>query len=702
MTSGFTDLTGLSDHECGAALLAGDPYLGYDFGDEHPLTARRLTVGVDLLRTAGLLTDSDCFVPPAATPAELQLVHAAAYVEAVERLSQWAPLMEQPLETEARRYGLGQGDNPIFPGAHDAAALIAGGSLHAVRAIMAGVYWCLTSNTAGSGASQSSRGAVDTQGQRVLPLPAHVPLVHVFHPMGGLHHALPGRASGFCIYNDPAVAIAAVVQEHEARVLYVDLDVHHGDGVQLAFEDDPRVLTVSFHESGQFLFPGTGDVLDLGTGAGRGYSVNLPVQPGTTDASWMACLEALLPALADRFHPDLIVSQHGCDTHAWDPLADIALTTATLEAQAQLLHRLAHEHCGGRWLALGGGGYDVYRVVPRAWALLWAVMAGRPVPLETPPAWRARWQPECRQPLPILMRDVSRGTIPETGGGAADPTAASTVGPTAASTIGPTSGPNRDTDGALPAAVRAAAANERTLQRVRRLVLPVPYRHAYPLPALRAQAVGAAVPGIVRLTGAMPETRTGRLETARGAVLLRNLCPPSLLARLHADAGLVAFTGEPGREHALLLRAAAHPDTCMAVAHTPEGAIVSEVTICAPEGRWAAVDGLLELALETSRDWRRLGLASALLDVTLGASWVEQVILLAEGYYWHWDIAGSGLDAFGYRRALAALLGSFGFHEEATDEPDIASSPANILLARVGSHVSEATGAAFRQRLFRG
>ena len=219
---------------------------------------------------------------------------------------------------------------------------------------------------------------------------------------------------------------------------------------------------------------------------------------------------------------------------------------------------------------------------------------------------------------------------------------------------------------------------------------------------LRADAPSAAVPGILRLTGAMPATRTATLATPGGPLLLRDWCPPSLVRRLRPDPGLAAFTRDPARELELLARAAAHPDTCLVLAHTPDGRIVGQVTVCAPEGRWAGLERVLELALETSRDWRRMGVAGGLLRFALEAPWVEDVILLAEGYSWHWDTEGAGLDAFGYRTVLVALLGRVGFAVERTDEPDIASSPANVLLARVGRRVPEADVAAFRARLLSG
>ena len=179
-------------------------------------------------------------------------------------------------------------------------------------------------------------------------------------------------------------------------------------------------------------------------------------------------------------------------------------------------------------------------------------------------------------------------------------------------------------------------------------------------------------------------------------------CPPSLVRRLRPDPGLTAFTRDPARELDLLARAAAHPDTCLVLAHAPDGRIAGQVTVCAPEGRWAALDRVLELALETSRNWRRMGVAGGLLRFALDASWVAHVIWLAEGYHWHWDTEGAALDALGYRRVLRALLEREGFVEERTDEPDIAASPANILLARVGRRVPAPDAVAFRARLVAG
>jgi acetoin utilization protein AcuC len=250
------------------------------------------------------------------------------------------------------------GDDPPFYGMHEAAAAVAGGSFAAMERILAG--------------DES----------------------HVFHPGGGLHHAMPGRASGFCIYNDVALAVSRA-RDAGHRVLYVDLDVHHGDGVEAIFWNDPNVLTLSLHETGLSLFPGTGFVDDRGGPEAHGTAVNVPLEPGTADASWLAALEMLLAPLAAAFRPTVLVSQHGCDSHALDPLAHLHLSTAAISSAARRLDALAHEHASGRWLATGGGGYDVYRVVPRAWGLVWLAQAHRDVPAGTPPAWRSRWEADA-------------------------------------------------------------------------------------------------------------------------------------------------------------------------------------------------------------------------------------------------------------------------------------------------------------------
>ena len=354
-------------------LVFGPRSLDYDFGPSHPLTPRRFGPGIDLLRALGA---EPGLAPEPATDDELRACHEKRYIDAVRHFSAAAD-QGGWLESEV---GIGfGGDDPPFPEMHEAAAAVAGGSLRAMEAIL--------------------RGDVE----------------HAFHPGGGLHHAMPARASGFCIYNDPALAIA-VARAAGLRVLYVDLDVHHGDGVEAINADDPGVLTVSFHEDGRYLFPGTGFADEIGEGAAAGTVVNVPLPPGTGDGTWLDAVSTLMPELADAFGPDIVVSQHGADSHLLDPLAHLGNTVTAMGAAARLVHDLAHEHADGRWLATGGGGYDAYRVVPRTWSLVWLAAAHREVPAETPTAWRERWADEATRygqaPLPVTFDDPPTATEP--------------------------------------------------------------------------------------------------------------------------------------------------------------------------------------------------------------------------------------------------------------------------------------------------
>jgi acetoin utilization protein AcuC len=226
---------------------------------------------------------------------------------------------------------------------------------------------------------------------------------------------MPARASGFCVYDDPALAIAAA-RRAGLRVLYVDLDVHHGDGVQAIHWSDPGVLTFSIHETGVALFPGTGFPDELGGPGAEGTKVNVPLDPGTGERGWLAAVEMMLPALAEAFRPEVVVSQHGADSHAFDPLAHLNVTTTAMGAAARLVDSLAHEWAGGRWLATGGGGYDVYRVVPRDWAHVWLAQAHREAPDLIPEDWRARWSEDAERygqsPMPTTFDDPPSAGLP--------------------------------------------------------------------------------------------------------------------------------------------------------------------------------------------------------------------------------------------------------------------------------------------------
>jgi acetoin utilization protein AcuC len=352
-------------------LAFGPRSTDYDFGPGHPLTPRRFGPGIDLLRSLGA---EPGLSPEPASDIELRWCHSPEYLEVVRRFS------ADPYGFPEAGIGEG-GDCPPFADMHEASAAVGGGSIRAVEAIL--------------------RGDVE----------------HAFHPGGGLHHAMRGRASGFCIYNDPALAIARARQDG-LRVLYIDLDVHHGDGVQALFWDDPDVLTFSIHETGRALFPGTGEVTELGEGTAAGTSVNVPLLPGVGETAWLQILRDFLPLLAASFGPDLIVSQHGADSHSWDPLAHLNVTTTAHGEAARLVDAMAHRYAKGRWLATGGGGYDAYRVVPRTWALTWLAGTHREVPSSTPKAWRDRWAAEAARygqaPLPETFEDDTNAGLDRT------------------------------------------------------------------------------------------------------------------------------------------------------------------------------------------------------------------------------------------------------------------------------------------------
>lgn len=360
-----------------AVYIEHEDALRYRFSDTHPFNQFRLVLTRDLLRAVDALEDGAVFRPDPVEDEWLLAVHTAEYVDAVRELSR--PLVPSDAYRLADRHGLGPGDTPFFPDMHAVTARIAGGSVAAAELVMS--------------------GRVD----------------HALHLAGGLHHAMPDRGSGFCVYNDAAVAIAYIRRRYGARVLYVDTDVHHGDGVQFIFYADPDVCTLSIHESGRYLFPGTGFVHERGEGNAFGTAVNLPLEPYTGDDSWLEVFREAVVRTIRAFRPDCIVSQHGCDAHAFDPLAHLLCSMRTYAEIPYVLHRLAHEYCGGRWIALGGGGYDIWRVVPRAWSLLWLEMTDHPLAAEIrgkpdlalPEEWLRRWADRSPVRLPASWLDRS-------------------------------------------------------------------------------------------------------------------------------------------------------------------------------------------------------------------------------------------------------------------------------------------------------
>ncbi|GEL45652.1 acetoin utilization protein AcuC [Cellulomonas hominis] len=324
--------------------------LDYDFGPGHPMSPLRLDLTVRLARSLGLLDLPGVEVVGAdpATDLQIETVHEAGYVAAVRRAS------DGGAGDPAR--GIGTEDDPVFPHMHEAAARIVAGSRESALAV-----W---------------EGRAE----------------HAVNLTGGMHHAMPGAASGFCVYNDAAVAIRALLAAGAERVAYVDIDAHHGDGVQRAFWDDPRVLTVSVHESGATLFPGTGFPDETGGEAAPGSAVNLALPSHTRDAAWLRAIDAVVPPVLRAFAPQVLVTQHGCDAHVEDPIANLDVSVDAERLASAWLHDLAHEVAAGRWVALGGGGYAVVDVVPRAWTHLLAIAAHRPVDPATrmPDDWRAQ------------------------------------------------------------------------------------------------------------------------------------------------------------------------------------------------------------------------------------------------------------------------------------------------------------------------
>jgi acetoin utilization protein AcuC len=346
-----------------ATFLYSDHYLDYDFGPEHPFSPARQRMLLDLLDALGL--PFGMVAPPAATRDDILRVHDEVFVEQVEACSNGS------VSSRASRFGLDTQDVPAFEGMDAAARALCGGTLHGARLIAEGTA------------------------RRVLQMG------------GGLHHAQRKLASGFCVYNDLSVAIQAL-RDDGYRVVYLDIDVHHGDGVQALHYDDPGVLTISLHESGRYLFPGTGSVHETGTGAGEGASLNVPLEPFTETESFLNVFEDTVPYALQQYQPDILVVQCGADAHFSDPLADLLLTTRAYETLFRQILDLADTHTEGRCLLTLGGGYQPDATV-RIWAMLALIAGERPLPESLPEDWLACWEERSGSSLtPTLHDDPDR------------------------------------------------------------------------------------------------------------------------------------------------------------------------------------------------------------------------------------------------------------------------------------------------------
>jgi len=360
-------------------------FTDYDFGPSHPLRPLRLELTMALAGQLGVLDRPGVSVRPPVSAGDdlLELVHDPMYITSVKR----AP--DDLMGRLSFKYGLGTGDNPIFPRMHEAAALVTGATVEAARAVWEG--------------------------------PARGGAQHAVNLSGGLHHAMRDHASGFCVYDDPAVAIAWLLSQGATRVAYVDVDVHHGDGVEAAFYDDPRVLTVSLHESGRTLFPGTGWADQVGAGPGTGTNGNVALPAGTGDAGWLRAFDAVVPPVLRAFRPQILLTQHGCDTHALDPLAHLMMSVDGQRVAYRALHALAHELCDGRWVAVGGGGYEPVQVVPRAWSHLLAEVTGAPLEGATPGDWRELARRRGGELAPTSLTDGRDAAFVAWEGGTGNP-----------------------------------------------------------------------------------------------------------------------------------------------------------------------------------------------------------------------------------------------------------------------------------------
>ncbi|MCZ6551641.1 MAG: acetoin utilization protein AcuC [candidate division NC10 bacterium] len=330
-----------------AVYLYTPKYQEFDYGSSHPMKIRRLKLTHDLAQAYGLFHPTHVRLAdaPAAAEEDILRIHTQDYLDVLREAG------EGLVPPHSWRFGLGAGDNPIFPGLYTYSALLTGASLEAARLVASG---------------KTSRA---------------------FNIAGGLHHAASSRASGFCYINDAAVAISFLTKTG-LRVAYVDIDAHHGDGVQNAFYDTDQVLTISLHETGLTLFPGTGFPEEIGTGKGEGYSVNVPLAPETDDEIFVWAFEETVLPLLEAFRPDVVVTQLGIDAHRSDPLSNLRLTMQGFLRAVMLLKESAP-----RWLALGGGGYYLGNV-PRAWTAVWALMAGIEIDPELPPVFLSEFRAE--------------------------------------------------------------------------------------------------------------------------------------------------------------------------------------------------------------------------------------------------------------------------------------------------------------------
>ncbi len=340
-------------------LIWDERLLDYNLGPQHPLRPIRVKLTYELIRSKGILQQESVEVikPRIATREEILLFHEEEYVNLVEQYSKKGSGL------------LDAGDTPAFKRCYEATSLVTGASIVAADGVMSGR------------------------------------LSHAFNPSGGLHHAHPERASGFCIFNDPAIVIAHLKSKYNLkRIVYLDIDAHHGDGVMYGYYDDPAVLDVDFHESGKFLFPGTGSPAEIGRGTAQGLKLNIPLLPYTGDEAYLEAFQQVVPHTIRKFRPEIILIQCGADGHLDDRLAHLRLTTKVYEEVVSQMHALAHELCNGKLLLFGGGGYTLANV-PRVWTVAFSTLAGVKPSDEIPSEWSKEFQDVAEEDPPDKLYD---------------------------------------------------------------------------------------------------------------------------------------------------------------------------------------------------------------------------------------------------------------------------------------------------------
>ncbi|MBN2156313.1 MAG: acetoin utilization protein AcuC [Candidatus Lokiarchaeota archaeon] len=351
-----------------------EDYYKYNFGKHHPLQPVRLELTYKLMESYGLLNNSRLEIrkPKIATREELYLIHDKEYVDAVKKYSDNPQQIvgERPNST----FGMGSMDNPVFPGMFEASSMAVGASITAAEIVM------------------EEENEIST----------------AFNIAGGLHHAMRNLAHGFCIFNDVSIAIQKIrVKYPDLKVMYLDVDAHHGDGVQAAFYDDPEVLTLSIHQDGHTLFPGTGFMEERGRNRGKGYSINFPLYPGTYDSAYIDLFRTQVPSIMKRFQPDVLFTQLGVDTYFADPLTQLGLSTSGHYKIFNLLKEYSQNYAKGRWIAMGGGGY-LMGAVPRSWTLALSVMLEEELPNAIPLEWITFFeQKHIDEPTPYELRDMN-------------------------------------------------------------------------------------------------------------------------------------------------------------------------------------------------------------------------------------------------------------------------------------------------------